>query len=631
MSSRSVTGASKGEFPLEWIRDIRHDPQRFFEGFGFFKDEQTGLPRRERANVLQRRIFAHYRWCQERNAPCRMAVVKYRRAGSSTGSSCLMYVHSQNYKSRGAAVGTDYKSAQNMLQMVSHFASHDDFPGWSPKVKEAGFENVIWEAGNPVTKEIATRLEFATGSTIELFTAKNPESARSAGLNASHCTEVGRWPVGGEQDGARTISSVRNALPKSGFHLSIEESTASGAQGVFYETCLSARWPDDAPWSEQFSSLWLLSPVEFGQGLQYVFIFAAWFEDERHVPSEPLTAAQTAKIIATLDDHEKALIARFGQEGPRGMRLGAEVNATVWEQLAWRRGIIATVCTKGGADEFASEYPSHPSEAFRASGSPALDQEGMLALEVALRSAKPPESGTIDASGIFTPCPLNQADWLIWERPRHNCRYLVVCDPMSGAEAVTGTGEKDRHAVFIIRDEYMDEESGSFHRTKIVGRLKAPCQWEDELVSEALDAASKMYGQAIIVVEGNAGPAILKSLHTVYNANVFLREETDKTTQAVTRHLGWWTTAGTRRQAISALQTAVREQAIEIPCPHAVGELSSMVIDTKGKAVGGGSSHDDDALAIAIGLACIHQATRFIVRAPKIPVEPPDARSWKAM
>ena len=37
---------------------------------------------------------------------------------------------------------------------------------------------------------------------------------------------------------------------------------------------------------------------------------------------------------------EKELIARYAQPGPMGMRLGGEVAATMWEQLAWRRGII---------------------------------------------------------------------------------------------------------------------------------------------------------------------------------------------------------------------------------------------------------------------------------------------------
>lgn len=623
-----MTAGSVVEDPItaEEIDAVRDSPLLWFEGCGKVRDEGTNLPVRVKANVLQRRIFEHYRRCQEAEEPCRMVVLKYRRAGSSTASSALMYVHAQNYVSRSAVAGTDYKSSQNMQRMISHFAQHDDFPGWMPTVKEKGFKEVLWESGSTVTKEVATRLEFATKSTVELFTAQNPEACRSAGLNAVHLTECGRWPTGGVMDAAQTLSSVRNALPKSGFHLAIEESTAEGAGNAFCHTCETARYPDYADWPQQYASGWPLAEVPYGKELQFVFIFAAWFEDERHVPGKPLTPEQIADIEATLDEDEQVLIQRFGQQGARGQRLGSEVNATVWEQLAWRRAIIATVCTKGGVDEFKQEYPSCPEEAFRASGAPALDQEGVAVLQDAVRRAGKPRYVTI-LDGKLTDCPENRSRWTIWEELTDGCSYLVVCDPMSGAEAVTGTGEKDRHAVFVIRDAYQDK-AGVFHRLKVVARLKPPCQWEDEIVTDALEEISAYYGRAIIVVEGNAGTAILKSLNN-RRAPLFLREVQGEVGQPAQKKLGWWTDAQSRRVAISALQEAVREQAIELLCPHAVHELAGLVINNAGKVEAGGSGHDDDALALAIGLACMHAATRYSVLEPGIKRFADDHFSWK--
>jgi hypothetical protein len=397
-------------------------------------------------------------------------------------------------------IGTDYKASSNMLDMVKYYGEHDEFPGWSgPNVGAQAkvpweewydgdnLEAVPWD--QRVDKSIATKLTFKHDSTVELYTAKNPESARSAGLTGYHATECARWKTGGVQDAGETLTSMRNTLPKTGFHYANEESTANGMQGAFYETCRTARWPDYADWPDQWRSCWPLSEVEFGKDLQFVFIFAAWFEDARHLPSDPLTPEQVERIKSTLDEKEKELIALFGQEGPKGQRLGGEVDATVWDQLAWRRGIIATVCTKGGVDEFSQEYPATPLEAFRASGSPALDHEGLTALELASRSGEPPETGvlTLQTNGSVTWARTGEGEGVfrIWELPIPGAKYLEVCDPMSGAEEITGTGEKDRHAVFVLRDAFSDTR-GRYYPVKVVARIKPPCQWETKPLARQL-------------------------------------------------------------------------------------------------------------------------------------------------
>jgi hypothetical protein len=370
--------------------EIREDPNLWFERFGKFCDERTRQPTQGPANVLQRRMFEHYRRCRKDGKPCRMVVLKYRRAGSSTGSEALVYLHAHNYNARLGVIGTDYKASANMLQMLAFFGKHDDFPGWSSKVSldsndptaaaaagpndgaaaggQAGLEIQAMSWEERIEKALSTKIVWSHGSSAELYTATNPESARSAGLNGFHATEVGRWPSGGQWDAVETLTSMRNTLPKAGFHLAIEESTANGAQGAFYDTCRNARWPDYAEWPEMHRSCWPLVANEYGRELQFVFIFAAWFEDERHF--DKLTAEQAQRVEETLDAEawyfgEKELIARYGQPGPMGMRLGGEVAASVWAQLAWRRGIIKNVCSRRGLDEFAQEYPSNPLEAFR--------------------------------------------------------------------------------------------------------------------------------------------------------------------------------------------------------------------------------------------------------------------------
>jgi len=62
---------------------VREDPLLWFQGFGRYREEQTRQPTRGRANVLQRRMFAHYLRCQQEGKPCRMVALKYRRVSRS--------------------------------------------------------------------------------------------------------------------------------------------------------------------------------------------------------------------------------------------------------------------------------------------------------------------------------------------------------------------------------------------------------------------------------------------------------------------------------------------------------------------------------------------------------------------
>ena len=665
---------------------VRADPQQWFQGWGRFRDEATRQPSQGKANVLQRRMFEHYRRRKAEDRPCRMVVLKYRRAGSSTGSQALIYTHAHNFNARLGVIGTDYKASANMLQMLEFFGEHDDFKGWAERIvgytreyipgldwhprgrnDETRMTNderearryVSWD--DRIDKIVTTKILWSHGSSAELYTATNPESARSAGLNGFHATEVGRWPAGGQYDAMETLSSMRNALPKSGFHLAIEESTANGAQGAFYDTCWNARWPEYASWPELHKSCWPLTESEYGGDLQYVFIFAAWFEDERHIEritpeavrasdpalslekAAPLAAERNAardlRVEQTLDAEpwyfgERELIARYGEQGPHGMRLGAEVEGNVWEQLAWRRGIIRNVCTRRGLDEFAQEYPSNPLEAFRTSGAPVFDHEGITALDAGLRAAAPCESGILEIkqSGGDRVCQwrrTSEAEAQIqqWEPPIPGCRYMIVIDPTKTAEIVKGTGERDRNSVLVLRDGFADER-GRWRMVKLVARLRPPNQWEDAPLARAAAALSLRYGGAHVAVESNLGSGLITRLRDEHHTPLYTHENFEAVRLDTPRTYGWNTTADSRRHAISTLQEYICEQRLEILCPNVIAELKSFVFNARGRPEAASGAHDDDVMALAIGLACLPRATAHPVRAAVIQTRPVDEHLW---
>jgi hypothetical protein len=664
--------------PVQTIIELRSNPSLWFERFGRFPDEQTRRPTQGCPNVLQRRMFEHYRRCRIENKPCRMVVLKYRRAGSSTGSEALIYMHAHNYHARLGVIGTDYKASTNMLQMLSFFGKHDDFPGWSSRPKTAEQKTIPWQEflgpdavefapwEERVDKVIATRIAWSHGSSVELYTATNPESARSAGLNGFHATEVGRWPSGGQLDAVETLTSMRNTLPKAGFHLAIEESTANGAQGAFHDTCRNARWPDYADWPDMHRSCWPLAESDYGRDLQFVFIFAAWFEDDRHIDrdtperimaGDPALSREQAEALATernaardrrveetLDAEpwyfgEKELIARYGQ--PRdcgGMRLGGEVEANVWEQLAWRRGIIKNVCSRRGLDEFAQEYPSNPLEAFRASGSPAFDHEGLMALDQALRIAsrdRGMECGLLDEQPgrAFRFRRTTEAEAQIhrWEEPIPGCRYIVSVDPTKTAEIIKGTGERDRNSVLVLRDGYADAQ-GRWRMAKLVARVRPPNQWEDAPLARLVAALAGHYGGALIVVESNLGSGLITRLRDEHNCDLYAREIWNAVKQTHSKTYGWSTDAATRRQAVSTLQEFIREQRIEILCPNAIAEMKTFVHSSGGRPEAAAGSHDDDVMSLGIGLSCLPRATAHPAQqAPVVSTKPVDDHLWHDM
>lgn len=621
---------------------IRDSVEAWFTGFGYWRDEESRESRRGPPNIYQRRVFEHVRRCMEAGIPCRMVGLKYRRAGSSTCGNATLHHCGMNHEWRMAVIGTDYKASANMLDILSHFAEKDDFPGWKPSITKSGEVTVTpeqWGEGGILERSIATKLEYQHGSSVELYTSKNPESARSAGLNAYLATEVGRWATGGEQDAGDTLTAMRNTLPKKGFHVAFEESTANGAAGAFYETCRGARWPEYATWWKQWETVWPLEESNFGRDLQFVFIFAGWHEDERHVEHN-LTPAMEAELRATLDADEKQLIARYGQDGPQGQRLGSEVNATVWQQLAWRRGIIKNVCVKGGKDEFSIEYPASPDEAFKASGSPALDREGLSVIEAMARNKGEPylarygtmaqqSNGTVSFDG----CEREQCTVYRWEEPiipltpkDRGGKYVVSCDPMSGADTVTGGNEKDRHSVFVLRDAYVDHR-GEYHAVKVVARLRPPCEWATAVLTRQLHLLSLYYGGATITVEANIGAPILVALEEA-GANCYYREIWDDPAQKTVRKLGYMSTEPTKRILLDKLQMYVHQQLLDLRCLHAVGELLTYVIDAKGKAKAGGSNHDDDCVSLSLALVTLPHAHEY--PAPRsIRRDDPNVRQWR--
>ena len=94
-----------------------------------------------------------------------------------------------------------------------------------------------------------------------------------------------------------------------------------------------------------------------------------------------------------------------------------------------------------------------------------------------------------------------------------------------------------------------------------------------------------------------------------YRAPLFKRQKI-KGNGKMEQFDGWQTTRSNRKLIIDELASYLRE-GIDIRCPHLVNELKTFINHPSGKEQAMSGCHDDDVMALAIGLHCLPSATTF--------------------
>lgn len=612
--ARDEAEIKKYGYTLEEMRRMIRHPALWGRLHGKVEHRLSKEPVPWVPTVLQSRMIQHYLWCRDRDLPCRMVVLKIRRGGGSTGASGLVYVHLHTHKTKAGVIGTDYEVSANMMTMVKHFDRHDTFVGWQK-----------------ASKVIDDKMEWANGSSLQRYTAENPEASRSAGLQAAHCSEVARWQDSAAISSKETLRSIRGSIPRKGFTLEIEESTAQGSTGSFAETFARGRWPDYAAWPAAWRNETPDGEMEFGEDLQHVRIFAAWFEDSE--ARVTVTLQQEQRIGATLDKIERELIERYKRPGPRGDRLGSEVDATIWEQLAWRRMVIAGEFD-GDEEAFDQENPSSPAVAFASSGRHTFHRGGVSLMATAAPQERRYCTLSKQFDGSIAGLDVQPMDaWLeVYDPPRAGHRYIIGCDTMTGKEQVKNSGISDWNAAIVLRAPYVDD-AGVKRPMMVVAALRPKNDDNADILCEQVFMLSKWYGGCMVVPEVNGSGYGFLALAKACGMHLWRRTDFDKVTQETTEHLGWKTDEKTRHNLIACLQVAIRANALEgrsgdgILCPNKTlcKEAAAMALGSDGKHR---APHDDHCFALGMAVYNVGQATYLAERKRKRH-DPPDLKAWQ--
>lgn len=538
---------------------IRLDAAVHFATCGTIRTKQAKVLTGPKPNILQKRVFDHYRRCQKAGKACKIIILKPRQTGASTVNQHLMYYHLQRYPGTNAAVMGDIAgTSDKVFDLYRRFAEHDPF---------------VWFEGEPLKQNLADQIELANGSRYTKTTAGSKNAGRSGTVQAGNLTEPAFYRTEGGSD--PTLAFLNSAYDGGPECLYTADSTPNGPQGWFYQTCMA---------SLQNSTDWHL-------------VFAAWFEFEDH--RKPFhTDGQRREFEESLTPDE---------------RREMELYECDLEQMNWRRSTIADKCG-GEVAKFRQEYPSDIHECFLLSSRPRFNTEQLGRLRKACRDVRPEVINLMpQEDGSIAAQPDVQGQWEMWERPAYHKRYLIGVDVCTGEDQQMERGlapDPDYHSAQVWRDGYFDD-LGVWHLPRLVAAHHS--RLEISYLAAEVAAASRFYGNCLIVPEVNGpGLALVKLLRELHSAPVYRRRKVNDSSGLVEKAFGWSTDILTRKTVIDWFSKLVTDAALDIPDPKLLEEMSTFITNRKGKPEAAQGLHDDRVLAAAIALFNLRHAKEHI-------------------
>lgn len=526
---------------------------------------QTGL----KANIMQRRVFSHYRQCQKLQRPCLIQVLKPRRKGASTVAEAVCYHHMRrNPDLTGTLMGNRSATSDKVFEMFRTFAKYDRYP-W-PDGKTAFAE------GGDLTDKIV----LCNGSTFGKETAGSASAGRSTGIQVFHGDEVAFF-----QDTTTGRDPMTAAMPTffrdSPQSLGFVTSTPNGLGNWFADT-----W--------------------FGQN-EWFKIFQAWFDFEDSV--KPFNDPDhKAHFIERLQKDERALTEM-------------KLHNLTWEQMHWRQDRI-DVEFAGDVDSFTQEYPSDDRSCFLGSASVRFHAIALKEMRIKTQAEdKEGRKGVVRLQGekraVFLPDA--GGDVRVWEEPRIGCRYVMAVDTCRGKDQQMGQGasaDPDWHSAQVWRAAYTDAMTGMHHQAKLVAHHHSRIE-ADEL-AEVVTGLAWYYGNCLTIPELNdgAGFFLVKELCR-RRLNIFRREPYKQQRVGITTEderleaFGWNTDKTTKKWIVDAVAPLIRDKLVDVSDMILQDELETFIRDKHGRCQAMAGKHDDAVMACCIALYNIGAATEF--------------------
>ena len=526
---------------------------------------------------------------RERGLPVRLIILKARQRGISTGIEADFFTQVYHKPNRHAAVIAHLaKATQEIFEMSQRFEEH-------------------LPANERRPMRFVNRNELTFGSPhsswFRVMTSGEGEQAKKTGrsmvIHYLHYSEVAF--CGGAK---QVLTAAMQCIPEDDPDTAVVlESTANGIGGEFW-----ARWTEAVKYMKE-------NP---GDLTGFLPIFLSWLDQPEYRRAVP-----EGYVWGNLSDDEKALQA-----------LGADD-----EQLCWRRWKILGAFN-GDTDLFKQEFPSTPSEAFVASGRPAMPS---IIVGHHRSTCEPECTDYVKRGGLgYRKCNLHwdrkfprgvrpeygdhilEPCWHIWRTPSDYTDYVVAGDIARGELS----DPQDEKSVPDWSTGFAMDRTSLGQVAEYRGR-PLPSDMGSELLK-----ACYWYQKAWGTPEVNdAGRTALEKFRQAHYARTFRRriEDARLDVRHVT-HLGWETTSGNRKYLIDGWLEHCKpdelgswEGTVVIRSDRLVDEEETFIYRPNGKREHREGCHDDILFAAMIALR-LHLSCPRTLQTPQMKQAKHDGR-----
>lgn len=560
-----------------------------FTSFAKIEDKDGRLIKVANPHPFQERIYRAYEWLMATGQPVRIiAAPKPRQSGGSTAVGHICYHHTRRFKVHGMMMADEYDRTKKIWAMFQRFADNDAFtPFWDSQT-DINTEEARFHYTEPDgTKRTAL---------WESETANDPKAGASGTRRVLWFSEAMRYKREGDASDERVIGNALNSLPYSPGTVVFLESTAEGPGGYAFKIHQGA--------------VTLEQRVAGQMGNGWVKVFCAWHEcpDYRLDPRRP-------ENVRWFDDDD----AEF-QELKDAEDAGRLLYGWTREQIAWRR--MKIIGEQQGA-LFDRDYPDCEATAFRTSSDLRFHPVGLARLvDMATAQDKMDRRDPLKAhigyleegKGLQDPIVFTRDDsgpyWIV-EAPIEGCSYIGFADPATGEQA-DGSATRDGASAGVMRLAYTDAQ-GVSHPDEPVAYLHGhnftAVHWDNDIVAESIDILLRFYGDPSINVEANnAGVEVIRLLQLSGRTVCRRRRRDHKNPGKLTEIVGFQTTAASKMEWVGAVATAVRELSMDVRYSPAASQLSTFILDEKGRGCAQSGAHDDHVTGLGLALLAKHWA-----------------------
>lgn len=414
-----------------------------------------------------------------------------------------------------------------------------------------------------LVKDTEQHLRWSNDSSVLVGTANNVDIGRSAPYNWVQLSEAAFYrSLGG------LMTGLMQRVPLSADSGVIVETTANGEGGDFYD-------------------LWHLA-ASGKSGWAAVFL-AYWEHPENRVSPTLLGYKDRAAFQRSLTRSEIAEQQLYNLD---------------LEQLAWRRHKIDTDC-EGRIERFYQEHPGNPQQAFQGSGRTIFDLGALARMPI----QPEPCRGRLDVFQVGIEKRIQfledeHGELALYKQPAKGRNYVIGVDH---AEGIDPTAKEGRSDPDYCSATVLDADTG-----EQVAKLRE--RYEPRPWAERVYWLGRFYNFAYIVPEQKAvGKAVIGHLLEIeggYPLELIYSAERDPSDRrpALLQELGYDTNTIFRPVLVSALDTAIRERAIQIHDAGTIQECRQFVRKPNGREEG--VRHDDDVFSLALAVVGLAKARR---------------------